>query len=298
MSDSDMTIKSQSEGREFARQLVEDTAALVSPPDICIRVAELIQSPETSAGEIGEVIIRDPSLTARLLRLVNSPFYSLRGEVDTVSRAIAVIGPQELYSLVLTVSAVKSFSNVPNSQVNMDTFWRHSVYTGLIARGFGKHCNVLHPERLFVAGLLHDIGCLVLYKKMQDASRDLLMSAGGDEEVFYQAEQQELGYTHADVGELLLETWSLPTTLCSAVRWHHEPCQVEEGRIEAAVLYVANILANRSMIGGYCEQTNCLTPIDPAALEIIGVRADDIDEEEVIGQAGIAFAETASVLAA
>ena len=288
----------QNQSRRIAASLVEDTAALVSPPDVCLRVAELLQSSDTSAADIGEVIIRDPSLTARLLRLVNSSFYGLRAEVDTVSRAIAIIGTQELYSLVLAVSAVKSFSNIPNSLVNMDTFWRHSVYCGLIARAFGKHCNVLHPERLFVAGLLHDIGSLVLYSRLQEVSRDLLMIADGDEEVLYRAEVEELGFSHAELGEMLLEKWNIPPVLCAAVRHHHEPTLATQGKLEAAVLYIANMLANQSMIGGYCEQPNCLSTIDVGALQLVGLGPDDLDEEEVIGQSGLAFADTAAVLAA
>src|SRR3989304_4080667 len=95
--------------RPTAQSLVAAVSSLVSPPDICIKLTELLRAPDTSGQQIGEVIIRDPNLTARLLRLVNSPAFGLRARVDTVSRAIAVIGTRELYNMGLAISAVRTF---------------------------------------------------------------------------------------------------------------------------------------------------------------------------------------------
>ena len=193
-----------SRGLGLAESLVADVAGLVSPPDICVKIGELIQDPKASTQSIGEIIIRDPNLTGRLLRLVNSSFYGLRTKVDTVSRAITVVGTRDLYALVLAISAVKSFSHLPNKLVNMDTFWRHSLYTALIARILAGRVDVLHPERLFVGGLLHDIGSLVVYSRLHELAREILLTAKGDEEVFYHMEMEMLGFSHADLGSLLL----------------------------------------------------------------------------------------------
>jgi HD-like signal output (HDOD) protein len=133
---------------ELAQRLIGDVSFLVSPPDVCIKVFGLLESGQASAQEIGDVISHDPSLTARLLQLVNSSFFNFARRVDTVSRAITVLGTRELYSLVLAVSAIKSFSRLPVTLVNIDTFWRHGIFTGLLAREIARKIRILHPERL------------------------------------------------------------------------------------------------------------------------------------------------------
>jgi HD-like signal output (HDOD) protein len=289
--------KPETKGRSLAESLIADTAGLVSPPQVCLAVAEMLQSPTCSLSKLGEVIVRDPNLTARLLRLVNSPFYGLSGRIDTVSRALMVVGIQQLHNLVVAICAVRSFSKVANRLVNMDTFWRHSIYTGLIARAVGKRCNVLHPERLFIGGLLHDLGSLILYHRLPELTQDLLLAAAGNEEVLYRAELEALGFTHAELGALLLEHWRIPESLREAVHWHHEPACAQNARLEAAVLHVSNVLANRSGIGGYCEKTQTsMVDIDSDALSLLAPAA--LDEESIIGDAGLQFTETAAVLAA
>lgn len=285
-------------GSKLAESLVCDVSGLVSPPDVCLKLAEIIQSPNATAHAIGEIAIRDPNLTARLLKLVNSPFYGLRSKVDTVSRAVTVVGMRELYNLVLAVSAVRSFSNVPNQLVNMDTFWRHSIFCGLIARLVAQKASVLHPERLFIAGLLHDIGSLVLYSRLYELARDLLIVAGGDEEVMFRAEREELGFSHADLGSLLLAQWQVPETLQEAVRCHHSPAEAGSGAREAAIVHLGNVLANRSGMGGYCENTNPTSLFEESALEVLGLTEAALDPDAIIGQAGLQFTETARALAA
>jgi putative nucleotidyltransferase with HDIG domain len=282
----------------LAESLVADVAGLVSPPDICLKLAELVQREDCSVQDIGEVVIRDPNLTAKLLRLVNSPFYGMRGRIDTVSRAITVIGTRELYSLVLAIAAVRSFNGIPNTIVNMDTFWRHSIYTALLSRILAKRCRVLHPERLFVAGLLHDIGCLVLYARLPELARDLLLTAGGDEEALYAAETEVLGFSHAELGALLMRNWQLPGNLIDAVGHHHAPADATVGKTEAAIVHLANVLANRSGIGTFTEEPGSLSAFDVRALTILELDTENLDAHAVTGEAGLQFAETAAALAA
>lgn len=284
-------------GRPTAQGLVASVKGLVSPPDICIKVTELLQSPDCSIHDLGEVILRDPNLTARLLRLVNSAAVGLRARVDTVSRAITVVGTRELHNMVLAISAVRTFRNLPSKLVSMDVFWRHAIYTGLLARLLGKHCGVLHPERLFIAGLLHDVGSLVLYRCLPDVAGELLLTAQGDEQVLCHAESDVLGFTHAELGGLLLATWNLPEALCEATTWHHEPGKAQAARLEACVVHVADVLANRSGIAGFCEATSPTAEIDPAAGALIGTFAVN-DQDAITGEAGALLAETLAVLAA
>lgn len=276
--------------------LVKDVSGLVSPPDVCLRVFELLQSPDSSARDIGDVIAQDPNLTARLLKIVNSPFYNFSRRIDTVSRAIAVIGVRDLYNLVVAISAVRSFSNISSELVNMDTFWRHSLFTALLARAFAKDCGILHPERMFVAGLLHDIGSLVMYHRLPEFSRDVLLVSAGNEAAVYDAEHEELGFAHPELGALLLDVWNIPDALQDAVRFHHCPQQATgESVRESAIVHVAEALANQSDLGGFSEETVGYEPLR-AAWEALNIDPESLDLESILGNAGLEFTETAGAL--
>ena len=271
-------------------------STLVSPPHICVRITELLSSPRSNARAVAEVIAQDPSLTARLLRMVNSSFYGYRARIDTVSRAVAVVGHTVLHNLAIAVSAVKSFSDIPNDLVNMDTFWRHGVYCGLIAKACGVRIRVLHPERLFVAGLLHDLGSLVLYQTRPDACRETLLIAAGDEAVLHQAEIEAFGSSHAELGGRLLSHWGLPEALADAVACHHAPARAAVAPLEAAILHVAEALANRSQIGAFTEHPSPEVAIDESAWATIGARDPGALAEELISEAGQHFMETVSMI--
>lgn len=264
--------------------LLDDVEGLVSPPDVCMRVFELIHSPMTGTRELAAVVGVDPNLTARLLRIANSAFYSFSRKIDTISRAVTVIGTTELYQLVLSVSAVRTFTNIPNDLVKIDTFWRHSVYTGLLARALAVRASVLHPERLFVAGLMHDIGSLVLYHQRPEAMRDILLVAQGDEEVLYQAELEHFQFTHASVGGELMERWRLPAGLVEAVTWHHEPERAQNARMEAHILHLAGHLVNESGQGNFMGIPRSAPQLSQVLLDVVG-----LDENELV----FAFEEAA-----
>jgi putative nucleotidyltransferase with HDIG domain len=218
----------------------------------------------------------DPNLTARLLRIANSAFYGFSRKIDTISRAVTVIGTTELYQLVLSVSAVQQFSNIPNELVKMDTFWHHSVYTGLLARSLAARARVLHPERLFVAGLMHDIGSLVLYHQRPEQMRDILLVAEGDEDVLYHAELERFQFTHASVGGELMGRWLLPVELVDAVKWHHEPEKAENAPMEAHILQLAGQLVNESSQGNFMGLPRSAPQLSQSLQEVVGLSEDEL----------------------
>lgn len=274
---------------------VNEVAGLVSPPDVCIKVFDLIESHNASAHTIGAVISKDPNLTLRLLKIVNSALYNFSSKIDTVSRAIAVVGISELYSMVIAVTAVKSFSYIPHNVVNMDTFWRHSLFTAVNARLLAKRCNILHPERLFVAGLLHDVGSLILYHRVPQTCKELLIDAKGDEECLHQAEVEKFGFSHADIGALLLKLWHMPEPLQEAVACHHRPALASENPRETAIIHLANALANHTEIGAFCEMPMTELVMDECIWAQLGMEADELDHESLLEEAGLQFSDMISV---
>lgn len=226
------------------RELVAGLINLISLPEVCILVNSTIDDPNHTHKQLGDIISHDPSLTARILRIVNSAYYNFPNKIELVSRAISIIGEDDLRSLVLATSALELFDRIPNQLVNMELFWQHSVFTGIVARLLSKQCNILHGERLFIAGLLHDIGKLILYYKEPEISQNVLIQAAQTSGQIDDAEQALLGFTHADVGAALIEAWKLPDSLYHIILNHHQPLQAEDFQTETSIVHIANAIVN------------------------------------------------------
>ena len=204
-------------------------------------------------ADIAKIIREDPGLTARLLRIVNSAFYNFPSRVDTISQAVTIIGTQQLGALALATSVMQLFKGLPDGFVSMDSFWRHSVGCGLAARVLATLRRETNAERYFVAGVLHDIGRLVMFIKAPDASREALMSSREGKKLLYESERESFGFTHAVVGGVLLQTWKLPASLEEVVMFHHNPKAATKFPVEAAIVHVADIIAHAMELGGNGE---------------------------------------------
>lgn len=271
-----------------ASDLVKGVAKLASLPEVCVRVNELVDDPRSSAADIGGVISRDTALTAQLLRMANSAFYNFPSKINTISRAITVVGERELRYLVLALSAVRTFSQIPVETINMASFWRHSVYCGVLARLVASQCHVLHSERLFVAGLLHDIGMLVMMNRAPEQERVALHRSEDEVRALPEVERELFGFDHAEVGRALLQQWNIPAALCEAVACHHNPGQAEEARLDAAIVHIANVMANRAELSA--DHLGPVPEVDPLAWQITGLSEARIDE--IRDEAGPLFAES------
>lgn len=281
----------------LAHSIVGDMSALVSPPDVYLKISDMISENTASAAQFSDVIMRDPSLAARILKLVNSSYYGLRTKVDTVTRAVAVIGMHELSSLVYSMCAVQSFSRISSGITNMNTFWRHGVYCGLVAKAIATKANCLNTERLFVAGLLHDVGTLTINARFPEIAEDSIFKAAGDEAKLALAEHEALGFDHAYLGALMLESWHLPAATCDAIRYHHQPKAAKVTTLEASILNAADTLANFSGTGSFAEKIadSDDIPADICAELELPV---DFDHDALLEQVDQQFVETIYLLVA
>jgi HD-like signal output (HDOD) protein len=245
------------------KTLVQDLDHLVSLPDICIRVNQLMGSGNYSSSQVAEIISQDVDISARLLRLVNSSFYGLASKIETLSRAITLIGADELRNLVMAATAMRTFTGIPRQLVDMNEYWQHSVTTGVMAQTLAKHCNVLHSERLFVMGLLHDVGRLVIYLTLPEKATDILFITGGDNWILAQTESEVLGFTHLDVGKELMQAWGLPESFAAVAGNHNDPQQAGDYKLEASLVHIAKAIANGEMVGLSIEEM--LWAINPYA---------------------------------
>lgn len=275
-----------------AQDLVRGSLELASLPEVVMRTIDLINDPDTSAAQIGQVLSEDPGLTARLLKIVNSPFYGFPSRIDTVSRAITVIGTLELLDLILATSVVKVFRGIPTDLVDMDSFWEHSLYTGVIARILAGRMRAPNTERYFIAGLLHDIGSLAMYKQIPDICADALRRARVELAPLHTIEQELLGFDHGEIGGELMRAWHLPDSLVNAIRFHHQPLQAETFRLETAIVHLADVIA--CSIHDPTSETGRVPPMESAAWDLTGLPVHSM--EEIIDEADAQFEDARAVI--
>ncbi|MBG0776885.1 MAG: HDOD domain-containing protein [Desulfovibrionaceae bacterium] len=249
-------------------KLVHDDMKLGSLPMVFHKLVEVVNDSRSSASDVAEVIGNDIDLSARLLKVVNSSFYGLQSKIDTISRAVAVIGSNQLVSLAMGFSVITFFKGIPDSLINMRSFWTHSIACGIAARILASYHNTPNTERFFVAGLLHDIGRLVMYKTLPDPSLAALEMARRKDMLLFEAEREVLGFTHHKLGGIVLKRWKCPVSLEKNVQYHHEP-ERAPNRLEASILQFADIMANALEMGSSGER---LVPrLEPSMWDTLGL---------------------------
>ncbi|MFO7858389.1 MAG: HDOD domain-containing protein [Ectothiorhodospiraceae bacterium] len=247
--------------------MVQQLDRLVSLPDVYHRVEERVADPCATVPDIARALTGDPAMTARVLGVVNSALYGFPARIESVPMAITIIGTRGLRDLMLGMSIARAFDGIATELVDMDRFWEHAVYCGLMTRALGREAGMRAHERLFLGGLCHDLGKLVMYHLAPAASEGILRALGRGEQELTQLERQHLGCDHAQVGGALLERWHLPAPLCIATRWHHAPGEAPEYPRMAALVHIADELAQPVEPSHY-RHTRATPAIDPTAAHL------------------------------
>lgn len=255
------------------QRIVTHETELASFPDIYFKIRQEMDSPTASVNRLSELVSQDLSLTAKLLKLSNSPLYAFTEPVESIRRAIAVIGMDELSTLALGISAINYFRGIPPELIDMMSFWRHSISCGIFAKILAQSLGEANTERFFIAGLLHDAGRLILFKKMPYASSDVLIYARENILPIVEAERTCFGFTHTTVSEQLLTLWKFPQQLSDLINYHHNPMSSPVPR-QAAIIHVADVLANATGVatGGMYA----IPPFEEEAWSMLGIPADAV----------------------
>jgi len=252
--------------------LVKKAATVASLPSVYLRLMEVVYHPHSSASDIGKIVGEDPGITARLLRIVNSTFYGFPEKIETISHAVTLFGTDRLSELALATSILNAFGDIPRHLVDMESFWHHSLACGVFARIIAAKRREFNIERVFTAGLLHDIGRLILYMHNTHACQQALEKAHQKQEILFRMEKEIMGFHHGTVGKILCNVWHLPSIYKETVAWHHAPKHAKRFPIETAIIHVADILANTLCEGSSGERL--VPPLDPGAWKILDLSAD------------------------
>ncbi len=259
------------------KRLVGRVEDLPTLPRTVLRITELINDPRASAKDLSRIITDDQVLTARLLKLVNSSFYGFSQKVSTVTGAVLLLGFDAIRSLLLTTSVFDLFpSRSTRSRREQELLWDHSLGCAVGAKVIGGVLRHEKLEELFVAGLLHDIGKIVVMTRLPAEFDRIAAAVNARGCPATEAEADLLGCTHADIGRQLAERWNLPAKLAGVIAWHHAPLEAGAGTLDAAVVHLADILARALRLGSGPDDPVPL--LDRAAWELLGLRTDALDE--------------------
>ncbi len=256
-----------------AETLLRGRIELASLPDVYTQIVEVMNSPRSSAADLAEMISKDTSLSSRMLKLVNSAFYGFPTRIDSISRAVTLIGTRELTTMALGISVVAAFKDIPCTLMSMEGFWRHSIACGVFARLLASHKVGTSAEQLFIGGLLHDIGRMVMLKQIPAAYAEVINQARLQQATLFETERRLLGYDHMEVGGLLCQEWRFSKALEEMISWHHLPGQSRYG-LGCCLIHLADIMAKAYFAG----QAECgcvmISPLQPKAWDAIGLSAE------------------------
>lgn len=226
--------------------LLQQDSELSSLPEIYIRVSELLDNDNSSAHQIGQVVETDPALTTRILKMVNSAYYGFQHEIASIAQAITILGRDRLRQILIGTVLGGVFGKMDNKIFFMEDFWFHSVKTAILARFLCRQTSITslaqQAETLFTAGLLHEIGRLILVQKLPELSIQVQQAIDMDDADLFESEKTIFGFTHCETGAAFIKKWGLPDILSDIAKFHHMPEQSAEYQDEARMIFLANNL--------------------------------------------------------
>ena len=251
---------------EFSLAAIERVDNLPTLPQVAIEVNRLMQDPDVSLPQVSGLIEKDLALTPRILKLVNSSFFGLSSRISSIPRAVVLLGFNTVRSALLSVAVIDAMATGRSDDTfNIPSFWKHSLTVAVISRYISQQTGLVDKENAFTAGLLHDIGKVVLWQHFKDWFITVREKTAPQSLPFYRGEDQEDDFCHAGVGAFLARRWQLPDLLCRAIRFHHLPGRGAQDAIED-VIYLANLLSHfvAGEEDGYRPEEAALNADNPA----------------------------------
>ncbi len=266
------------------RKEIEGLSSLPTIPPVVTRLLEIVDSEEISIKEIGDVISRDQVLSARVLKIVNSPIYGFPGRISSVSQALMLIGLSAIKGMLLGVSIFEIM------QKTMVGLWEHSIGAAAAARLIASRAGLKDVEEASVAGLIHDIGKVVLGIRYTEEYRAVLERTGEEQRYVIELERDVFGVTHAQAGGWIAQKWNFPVNLVEAIGYHHKPALSREAGRLVSVVHLSDAVVK--MMGFGFSGDPYLHPVERKAWELLGLTEEDL--REVLSEMEDTLTETGS----
>ncbi len=261
--------------RPCKEEIIARIDAFPSIPPAAAKILSLLDDPDTSAQQIGEILRYDPGLTANILKLTNSSYFGLPSKVGSVHQALVLLGWKKLAQLILSACASAVMVRpVPGYDLQPGELWRHSIAVSVVAEGLSRELGITGVDEIFTAALLHDVGKLVLGDFIHENTGSV-----DDESLrevsFEKVERRLFGTDHAEIGARILTNWSFPESIVAAVRWHHDPDAADETGYLIDMVHIANVLC--LMIGIGIGREGLQYAPSEAAARRLGLRSGQLE---------------------
>lgn len=280
------------------KDVVKKASDLPSMPDVAFEVIRVADLADSSAASVAATLSKDPSLSARVLRLANSAFYGMSRDVHSIQEAVVVLGMRTTKSLSLVAASFPWLQlALKGKGLSPKLLWNHCLACASFSKALALKTREIDPEQAFCVGLLHDIGTVALYLTLEDEFQSMIFQANQEPRPFDEVERDYLGFDHAELGAALAESWNLPKQFCKSIHYHHRPSLMTEPDLLTDIVHVADILVRERGISEGLKGTYFVR--DEGAFERLGfedeVLVEWLDEtlDRLGGSALGQFAEAA-----
>ncbi len=237
-----------------AERIIANVLKVAALPAVAMKFSEAIQNPLTSNKDLENIISEDSALAAKLLMISNSALFNFPSKIDTISKAITIIGQKQLSEIILSCSIVAMFKDIPQDVVDMDMFWKHSISVATASRLLAASRREQNIEKFFTTGLLHDIGMLIIFVEAPKYAFEVINRCAETNELMFNVEKEILGFDHAKIGAMLLKKWKLPSDVAASVYYHHMPSVSSGDMIGPSIVHVADIICHALQFGSTGEK--------------------------------------------
>ena len=256
-------------------KLIESVKDMPLLPTVVTEIIQITEDPTSTPQDVQKILSQDQVLTTKILRLANSSFYGFSRRINTITEATVLLGFQTIRGIVFAAT-VSNFlqENLEGYQLDQNELWRHSQAVAITSRYIARQKRFPNPELFYTAGIIHDIGKVVLNQHMKKEYQQVLSLVYEKQYDFVNAEEEVLGFTHADAGMKLAERWNLPPDLVEAIGCHHRPKRAEINPLLSSTLHIADSIA---LMMGYGIGIGGLSyDFSHHALETTRIQPDDI----------------------
>lgn len=274
--------------------LLKDIKDVAPLPKAYLRIQELVNDPDSSLDELTNVISNNPGLTARILRIANSVYVGLPVKVDSIGRAVQILGLNQVHDLALASAAVGSLFKIQSKALDVYDFWRRSIYCAIVARVTARRCGIRNAERLFVAGLLHEIGNLLLAFKEPPFYSELRDAAIRRQTPLAIVQREQLGFDYAKASAELLKRWQLPDTVWLPIELHTHDLSLAPPALahDVSMVHMGAAISRAAM--WHSDADEPVPPFDTVAVSL--TKLDEQVVEEIMRESDQAVVEAMTLL--
>lgn len=289
-----MSVEAADQTKAVVDKALASLGDIATLPEVTIKIIQIVEDAKSTARDLHDVIKNDPALSVKVLKVVNSAFYGLPGQVASVDRAIILLGLSAVKNIAIAASIARLFKGKRISeQFSASDLWRHSVAVAVAAHDIAAVSpNPAMPDEIFVAGMIHDIGMMVERQAFPDEFAEVINLCASSGDSFLECERQIIGADHQAFGVGLTTKWKFPRHLRAAVGFHHNPDTLRvELRNMATLIHVADVVCCQEQIGFYLTAQG--GEITEQMYESLGITPEQLDEIRATLEEKIAEAETA-----